>query len=76
MDGNPHPFMNYVVPCILLIGLRRSLICLQAFLKMENDVITTSPTKAANDFPEGWHSEKFTVVDGRRGLVGGDGSSQ
>jgi hypothetical protein len=45
-------------------------------LKMENDVITTSPTKAANDFPEGWHSEKFTVVDGRRGLVGGDGSSQ
>lgn len=40
------------------------------FLKMENDVITTSPTKAANDFPEGWHSEKFTVVDGRRGLVG------
>eukprot|EP00435_Cladocopium_sp_Y103_P011686 s2887_g3.t1 len=44
------------------------------FLKMENDVLTTSPTKAANDFPEGWHSEKFTVVDARRGLVGNLGS--
>lgn len=40
------------------------------------DVITTSPTRAANDFPEGWHSEKFTVVDAHRGFVGGDGLGQ
>lgn len=51
-------------------------VCAAAHFRLLQDVITTSPTRAANDFPEGWHSEKFTVVDAHRGFVGGDGLGQ